>query len=409
MLHTIIHPGPARKILIVDDDADVRRLFCHALREEYAVRAATDGRSALKAARLWAPDLVLLDILMPGLDGYETCRRLKSSLANPPQIIMVSAKSAADELTRAFQAGADDYLIKPVDIAELRSRIALHSRLLESRAATRALQCELDDHHLQLKQRAAEWTAQITAVQDVTVFTLAKVAESRDNETGEHVARLREYAQILAKELSREGPYASQIDDAFLADLYRSSPLHDIGKVGIPDSILLKPGRLTEEEFEIMKRHTSIGGNILQDAVLQLNHSGFLAMAALIAHFHHERWDGLGYPAGLVAEEIPLAARIVAVADVYDALTSKRPYKEAWTPARAREMIDAKAGTQFDPVIVAAFDRCLDAFDEVRRMHESRTPLTLGAMSFARHGESDSAEYSADLPCSLRLMAQLAN
>ena len=212
-----------------------------------------------------------------------------------------------------------------------------------------------------------------------------KVAETRDNETGAHVLRMREYSQRLAQELASDSPYAHEIDAAFLDDLYRSSPLHDIGKVGIPDAILLKPGRLTAKEFEVMKRHTVIGSNILNEAVMQLTEGGFLTMGASIAQFHHERWDGQGYPAGLVADEIPLAARIVSVADVFDALTSKRPYKEAWSPARARQSIDEGAGTQFDSVIVAAFQRCFSDFLRIQNEHADGSPISVGAMAFAEY------------------------
>ncbi|MCH7752160.1 MAG: HD domain-containing protein, partial [Planctomycetes bacterium] len=187
---------------------------------------------------------------------------------------------------------------------ELRSRVELHFRLRESQTATATLQQEVQSHHVALKHAAVERTKQMLAIQDVAVFTLAKVAESRDNETGTHLLRMREYSQRLAQELASDSPYAHEIDAAFLGDLYRSSPLHDIGKVGIPDAILLKPGRLTAKEFEVMKRHTVIGSNILNEAVMQLTEGGFLTMGASIAQFHHERWDGQGYPAGLVADEI---------------------------------------------------------------------------------------------------------
>ncbi len=298
-----------RNVLIVDNDPAIRRLFQSLFAQNYCIREAATGEDAIEAAAAWPPDLVLLDIMLPGIDGYETCRRLKGlPAAKAAQVIMVSARSTQTELADAFAAGADDYLVKPINPAEILSRVDLHFRLRDSQAATEALQQQVDRHHAALKRATAERTEEILAVQDVAVFTLAKVAESRDNETGQHVLRLREYAQRLAHELAFDSPYAGQIDNGFLADLFRSSPLHDIGKVGVPDAILLKPGRLTTEEFEIMKRHTTIGGNILNEAVLQAKGGGFLTMAATIARFHHERWDGTGYPAGLVADEIPLPA-----------------------------------------------------------------------------------------------------
>ncbi|MEO2049993.1 MAG: response regulator [Pirellulales bacterium] len=373
-----------RQILIVDDDPAICRLFRVILAKHYSVREAVSGEEAIEEVAHETPDLVLLDIMMPGIDGYETCRKLKAA-EHPPQIIMVSARSSTEEQARAFDVGADDYLIKPVDLAELRARVELHFRLLESQATTAALELEVDKHHASLKRAAAERLEQVLAIQDVAVFTLAKVAESRDNETGQHLLRLRGYAQILAKELAISGPYAHSIDTIFLDDLYRSSPLHDIGKVGIPDAILLKPGPLTKEEFQVMKRHTTIGGNILHEAVMQFGGGGFLTMAALVAQFHHERWDGLGYPAGMKGEEIPLPARIVSVADVFDALTSERPYKEAWTVERTIETILEESGKQFDPNIVAAFDRCQDKFAQVRQKHSDQNLTVAGAMAFLEH------------------------
>jgi len=378
-----------RRILIVDDDPVICRLFRALLEKEYAVREAACGEESLEIAKSWLPDLVLLDIMMPGIDGFETCRQLKVlPCVQPPAVIMVTGKSGPAEQARAFESGADDYMIKPVDSAELRSRTELHFRLRESQAITASLQQEVDSNHIALKREARERIEQTIAVQDVAVFTLAKVAESRDNETGEHIERMREYSQLLAQELSRNGTYVNEIDEVFLADLYRSTPLHDIGKVGIPDSILLKPGQLTREEFEVMKRHTVIGSDILHQAATQLSGGGFLTMAATIAQFHHERWDGTGYPTGLAKDRIPLPARIASVADVYDALTSKRPYKEAWSPSRAKQTIDEAAGTQFDPVVVAAFDHRFEDIVCIQLEHAERNPESLV--------ESSLIEYALD-------------
>jgi len=214
-----------------------------------------------------------------------------------------------------------------------------------------------------LRARAAfgRVTEELIATRDVAVYTLAKVAESRDIETGQHLERIRAYSHILALELRKDRAYARVIDDEFLTDLYRSSPLHDIGKVGIRDDILLKRGPLTPEEFESMKRHTTIGANILQDAVSHKHSAKFLEMAALIARCHHERFDGTGYPAGLSGTAIPLAARIVTLADVFDALTSERPYKEAYPPDVARQTIEDESGRHFDPAIV---DACRGRFED---------------------------------------------
>ncbi len=368
---------------------------------DYTVGEAARGDEALDRAAALRPDIVLLDIQMPGMDGCRICRQLKTATENPPQIVMVSAHSAPEEQLKAFEAGADDYLVKPVDACDLRSRVQLHRHLRESKQNTAQFQRQIDAYHTALRRTATEQTKQIIAVQDVAVFTLAKVAESRDHETGAHLLRLREYAHLLAEELARNSPYFAQIDEKFRSDLYRSTPLHDIGKVSIPDGILLKPGPLTDEEFELMKRHTVNGANILTEAVVQLDGGGFLAMAAAIARFHHERWDGTGYPAGLVGKEIPLPARIASVADVYDALTATRLYKPAWTPRRARRAIEEGAGTQFDPVIVEAFQRRFEDFLEVGERFADCVPTAMGAMAFIELAAADSTssvEVSTAIP-----------
>ena len=240
--------------------------------------------------------------MMPGIDGYEICRRIKASHSDI-QVVMVSAMSSAEQQSRAFEVGADDYVVKPFDPQDLHARVRLHFQLRDATAARSTIRAEIESYNLQLRDMAEQHIQDIIAIQDTAVFTLAKVAESRDQETGGHLTRMRAYSQILGEELAREGPYADQISGQFLDDLYRSSPMHDIGKVGIRDEILLKPGRLTPEEFETMQQHTVIGANILDQAVARLRGGGFLAMAALIARFHHERFDGTGYPAGLVGQK----------------------------------------------------------------------------------------------------------
>ena len=351
------------RILIVDDDPAIRRLLRAVLQRDYTLEEASTGDKALGILPAFAPDLVLLDIAMPGIDGYETCRRLKSVAVNTAlQVIMVSAKSSKQEQLQAYEAGAGDYVIKPFDPQDLLARVQLHIQLRDAKARVTAIRTEIESKNSELKRLAEQRAQDIIAVQDVAVFTLAKVAESRDQETAGHLTRIRVYAQTIAEHLAADSPYAKQIDRRFLDDLYRSSPLHDIGKVGIPDDILLKPGRLTREEFATMQRHTVIGADILDQAVEKTNGGGFLAMAALVARFHHERYDGRGYPAALVGQEIPLPARVVALADAYDAITSERPYKPAYSPVRARELIHLDCGRHFDPLVVAAFDASFPAF-----------------------------------------------
>jgi response regulator RpfG family c-di-GMP phosphodiesterase len=377
-------PRDAERILIVDDDAAIRRLLRSVLETEYGVADAASGEEALEVLPLFLPRLVLLDVMLPGIDGYETCRRIKAGPSDV-QVVLISARSSPAQRLLAFDAGADDYLVKPFDLQDLRARVGLHFRLRAANAAVSAIRAEIESHDFHARGLAEQHTHEVIAVQDAAVFTLAKVAESRDQETGGHLLRMRAYSQILGAELARDGSCAEPIGQQFLDDLYRSSPLHDIGKVGIRDEILLKPGQLTPEEFTIMQQHTVIGANILDQAVARLSGGGFLAMAALIARFHHERFDGTGYPAGLVGEEIPLPARIVAVADVYDALTSVRPYKPAFTTEEAKSIIHRDSGHHFDPMVVDAFFR---RFDDVHRAREAAIddfPVTHGAMSFREY------------------------
>jgi putative two-component system response regulator len=374
----------SKKILIVDDDEAIRRLLRQLLQSEYDLAEAATGQQALEMFPGYLPDLVLLDIMMPGIDGYEVCRRIKA-IRNDVQIVMVSSMSSAGQQSRAFEVGADDYLVKPFDPQDLRARVRLHFQLREATAGASAIRAKTEFRNSQLRELAERHTRDVIAIQDTAVFTLAKVAESRDQETGGHLTRMRAYSQILGKELSREGPYADQISGQFLDDLYRSSPMHDIGKVGIRDEILLKPGRLTPEEFETMQQHTIIGANILDQAVARLRGGGFLAMAALIARFHHERFDGTGYPAGLVGQEIPLPARIVAVADVYDALTSVRPYKPAYPTDEVKSIIRRDSSRHFDPVIVEVFCRRFDDFLRAQEEAVDDIPISYGAMAFREY------------------------
>jgi response regulator RpfG family c-di-GMP phosphodiesterase len=371
------------RILIVDDDISIHRLVKAAMGREYLIEGALDGEEALAKIATFAPGVVLLDLSMPGIDGYETCRRLKAAPAGAGiQVIVVTGKSSRQEQVRAYEVGADDYVTKPFNPHELLPRVRLHFQLRDTMGRAAEIRTEIEQQNREIKRLADQRAQEIIALQDVAVFTLAKVAESRDQETGDHLLRMRAYSQLLADELGRTGPYVDQIDQTFLDDLFRSSPLHDIGKVGIRDDILLKRGRLTPEEFATMQEHTIIGANILDQAVLHSQGGGFLAMAALIARFHHEHFDGSGYPAGLVGEEIPLPARIVAVADVYDALTSARPYKPAYTPEHSKQIIECDSGRHFDPVVVAAFRSKFDDFLRVNPEEMAAFPVARGAMSF---------------------------
>ncbi len=346
-------------ILLVDDDPAICRLMRHCLIDEHRVVVIDNGLDAVRAVRELKPQMVLLNLDMPGMDGFETCRRIKALPAHlVPIVTIVSFHSTASELTAAIAAGADDYMVKPVDRFELLSRVRLHTRL---RDAMTSMQ-QMSETVQSILSVSRNLSKDVSDMQDIAAFMLRKMAETRDNETGAHIVRMRDYSMLLARELRRESPYQNQIDDRFLDQLNRACPLHDIGKIGIPDSILLKPGRLTTEERSVMEQHTIIGAEVLAQAANQSPVGGFLTMAVHVARSHHERWDGTGYPDGLSGLNIPLVARIVAEADVYDALTSERPYKAAWPVDEARREILRQTGRQFDPVVVLAFERCFDDF-----------------------------------------------
>jgi putative two-component system response regulator len=301
--------------------------------------------------------------MMPGMDGYETCRRIKSGpLGGFTQVILVSGKALTEDRLKGYQVGADDYVTKPFDHDEMLAKVRIHFRMRQTTVDLWSANAKMQKFNAELEHLVHDRSAELAAIRDVAVFALGKLAESRDPETGEHLARMRNYTRILAEQLGREGPYTDQVTRQIVDDIYRSSPLHDIGKVGIPDAILLKPGRLTRSEFEIMKRHCEIGAESLEQAARQDQCGTFLHMAVDIARYHHERFDGTGYPHGLSGTDIPLPARIVALADVFDALTSVRVYKVASDPETARRTIEEEEGTHFDPAVVAAFRARYDDF-----------------------------------------------
>ncbi len=352
------------RILIVNDNATNVDILRRLLRKDFDLATAASGEECLSLVPTFKPQLVLLDIMMPGLDGYDTCQRIKSGAVGEfVQVILVSGKGSAAERVKGYEAQADDYLVKPFDHEELLSKVRVQFRLWTAQRQLSIAKDQLQIHASELEELVSVRTKQWTTTQDMTVFALASLADSRDPETGEHLHRMRRYAQMIGEALCDNGPYAAVVDGRFLEDLYRSSPLHDIGKVAVPDSILQKPGRLTGAEVEEMKKHVVVGGQTLEIARDQVGHGTFMDMAADIARYHHERFDGTGYCAGLRGEEIPLSARIVALADVYDALTSRRVYKPPYTPDAALEVIVRDSGSHFDPVIVDAF---LARFEDFR-------------------------------------------
>jgi response regulator RpfG family c-di-GMP phosphodiesterase len=370
------------RILIVDDCPINVRILEELLGEDYELDSALDGEECLAKLLRFGPALILLDIMMPGIDGYEVCRRIKEGpLGGFTQVILVSGKASTTERLRGYEVGADDYVVKPFDHDELLAKVRTHFRLRETMKNLWTANSQIQQFNAELEMLVAERTHEVVATRDIAVFALAKLADSRDPETGEHLNRMREYCRILTEQLAESGPYRDEIDEEFIQDIYRSSPLHDIGKVGIPDAILLKPGRLTDEEFDVMKSHSKIGADALREASEKSDSGSFLAMATVVARWHHERFNGSGYPDGLAGFDIPLAARIVALADVYDALTSSRVYKAAFDTDTARRMIEEQRGEHFDPAVVDAFLQREDDFVKVvaadRRKHAEALDPTL--------------------------------
>ncbi len=357
------------KILVVDDLAENVTLLNRFLTPKgYLVESASDGAEALDKVAAAPPDLILLDLVLPKIDGFEVCQRLKGEpKTRHIPVIIITGMLDREANIKAVQAGADDFVMKPFDATLLLARI--HTSLEAKRLQDQVIeyQRQLEGYNETLEKRIAERTAQLARTQQAAVFSLAKLAESRDTETGEHLERIRSYTRAVGEHMARSSAYREQVTDTFLEALYQSSPLHDIGKVGVPDRILLKPGKLTGPEWSVMKTHTTMGGDTLKAANLEAGHDAFLAMGQDIAFYHHERWDGTGYPMGLKGTEIPLAARIVALADVYDALCSKRPYKDPLPHEKSKAIILEGRGTHFDPEVISTF---LEIEKDFIRIHE---------------------------------------
>lgn len=340
-------------ILVVDDTIENLSLLTRMLKDcGYIARPVPNGRLALQAARGKKPDLILLDITMPEMDGYEVCRQLKNDahLKEIP-VLFISALSETAEKVKAFEVGGVDYITKPFQFEEVRARVETHLRLHK-------LQINLTD-------QVAHQVKEFTELQMAMVFGFAKLAEARDSDTGKHLDRIRILCKLLAENLRGHPRFETQVDPAYCERLFHASPLHDIGKVGILDHILLKPGRLSPEEFDVMKTHTLIGAQTLEEVQQRFHHSEFLHMGIHIARSHHEKWNGMGYPDGLSREEIPLAARIMAIVDVYDAVRSKRVYKPPFPHDETCGIIRQESGSHFDPDLVEVFVGLEDAFDEV--------------------------------------------
>jgi putative two-component system response regulator len=327
------------QVLVVDDNSLAVDMLENTLRRSgYEVITASNGRAALEILDRGTCQLVITDWEMPEMSGLELCRRIRYlSTLNYIYVIMLTGRRDASDSIEGMTAGADDFIVKPFQPSELVLRVKAGERLL-------ALE-----------------------TRELLIFTLAKLAESRDSDTGAHLDRVRTYSRIIAEQLSRNPKYRDQINAEFVRLIYLTSPLHDIGKVAVPDHVLLKPGPLTEEEFEVMKTHTTRGAETLDAALKQYPSARFLRMARDIAASHHEWYDGSGYPRGLAGTAIPLAGRIVALADAYDALTSKRVYKDAFSHSRAKATVIKDRGTHFDPDVDDSFLANEDNFIAVRQ------------------------------------------
>ncbi|MDR3435354.1 two-component system response regulator [Telmatospirillum sp.] len=352
-------------ILVVDDTPDNLSLLSSLLKDDYRVKVASSGEKALRiAATDNPPDLILLDIMMPGVDGYDVCRSLKADARTRDiPVIFLTAKTDVDSERKGLELGAVDYITKPISPPIVLARVKTHLRL-------KATADFLRDKNGFLEQEVAKRTQEVMAIQDVTILAMASLAETRDLETGNHIRRTQLYITALAIKLRSHPRFAPQLDDYTITMLSKSAPLHDIGKVGIPDRILLKPGRLSPEEFEIMKTHTTLGCEAIEHAERSLGaRVEFLTMAKEIAYSHQEKWDGSGYPQGLVGDKIPLSARLMALADVYDALICRRVYKEGMPHEAAVAIIVEGKGTHFDPDVVDAFLEIEDEFRTIARLH----------------------------------------
>lgn len=338
-------------ILVIDDTPENLSLMQRLLRDLYTLKSANNGVRGLEIAQTDPPpDLILLDVMMPGMNGYEVCEQLQKNpkTADIP-VIFLSARSELEDEGKCFALGAVDYITKPVHPATCMARLRTH-------LALKATADFLRDKNAFLESEVAKRTRQVDAIQDVTIQAMASLAEARDADTGNHIQRTQHYVRALAWKLSSHPRFRDFLSVANVTMLFRSAPLHDIGKSGIPDRILLKKGRLTSEEFEVMKSHTTLGRDAIAraEAAFGLN-LPFLAMAKDISYSHQEKWDGSGYPQGLKGDAIPIPARLMALADVYDALISRRAYKESLSHVEAVEIIKTASGQHFDPDVVQAF------------------------------------------------------
>jgi putative two-component system response regulator len=375
-------------VLVVDDTPDNLSLMSGLLKDDYKVKVANGGEKALKIAQSDnPPDLILLDIMMPGMDGYEVCQHLKSNPATRDiPVIFLTAKTEVEDEKKGLELGAVDYITKPVSPPIVMARV-------KTQLSLKASADFLRDKAEYLEVEVGKRTREVVAIQDVTILAMASLAETRDSDTGNHIRRTQYYVKALAEKLKDHPRFSGILTEHYINMLFKSAPLHDIGKVGIPDRILLKPGKFTADEFEVMKSHTTLGRDAIQHAEDTLGMSvEFLSMAKEIAYSHQEKWDGAGYPEGLSGAAIPVSARMMAVADVYDALISRRVYKEGMSHEKAVSIISEGKGSHFDPDMVEAFVQLQDEFRAIAaRFADSDTDMAKKKEQLDRLAGTESA------------------
>lgn len=354
-------------VMVVDDSKLNIEILVALLSDEYDIMVARDGQSALRIMRENVPDLVLLDIMMPKMDGIEVCRHMKAdSVLRHVDVIFVTAMGEDFDEQHGLEVGAVDYITKPIRPSIVKLRVRNHLEL-------RRIRRQLLQHNHELEEKVCQRTHEIQRIQDVTIECLASIAETRDPETGGHIQRTKHYVSLLLDKIMLQHPCCPDLTPEIAQMIVKSAPLHDIGKVGIPDSILLKPGKLTDEEFQIIKAHPYYGYKALHKAGGRLGSGSFLDVAADLSYTHHEKWDGSGYPRGLKGAQIPWSGRLMALADVYDALISRRSYKDSFSHQRAVEIISRGDGRtkpdHFDPVVLEAFMANHSMFEQISRRY----------------------------------------
>ncbi len=343
-----------KKVVIIDDNVTNLSIARKALCDEYNVVLIKDGAMALLEIPNINPDLILLDVEMPGLSGFDVIKRIKNDMPEPYKnipVIFLTAKDDGDSEYQGLNLGAVDYVIKPFSAALLKKRVELHLKL--------------HNYSTNLEHLVEEKTSHIKELQYAIVFALSEMVEKRDHTTGGHISRTSKYLRELLMQVLNDNVYSEQLEDIDIEILSHASQMHDVGKISISDQILLKEGKLTDEEFDMMKKHTTFGGEIIRSAIKNVREVEFLEYAEIFATTHHEKWNGTGYPLGLKGENIPIAGRMMAIVDAYDAITSQRPYKKAKTHEEAVEIIIKDSGSHFDPVLVECFVKIGDDFKKI--------------------------------------------